>query len=244
MASGTINRVPRDAAVDKPSLVLVSHTGAPLSRSTTFGFTLDPNREQHQTLLVHAGAARLAYNHHIGRVKANLGQRAAERSYGVAKTDLTPPLSWSKVSFINHMNAWKDGRAADASVSLDEDGNEVRGLAWRGEVSTDVFECASVNAARTRELVEVPQGRTGRQSGQVPPVQEPTQDRTGVPTPVEIQARADVARAGNRSTLPPVPEARRAPRPRAHRQARQDAWVRPVSRVRGQPPRPTTRRPT
>ena len=148
VASGTISAVPRDAAVEKPSLVLVSHTGVPLSRSTTFRFTLDPNREQHRRLLAHAGAARLAYNHHIGRVKANLAQRAAERSYGVVESDLTPTLSWSRVSFINHMNAWKDGRAADASVSLDAGGNEVRGLAWRGEVSADVFECASVNAAR------------------------------------------------------------------------------------------------
>ena len=70
--------------------MLVSHTGVPLNRSTTFRFTLDPNREQEQRLLAHAGAARLAYNHHLGRVKANLDQRAAERSYGVADADLTP----------------------------------------------------------------------------------------------------------------------------------------------------------
>jgi putative transposase len=148
VASGTISAVPRDAAVEKPSLVLFSNTGVPLSRSTTFRFTLDPNREQHQRLLAHAGAARLAYNHCIGRAVANLAQRTAERSYGVGEADLTPVLSWSRVSLINHMNAWKDGRAADASVSLDAGGNEVRGLPWRGEVSADVFECASVNAAR------------------------------------------------------------------------------------------------
>jgi len=146
VASGTISGVPRDVAVAKPRPVLISHTGVPLTRSTAFRFTLDPSREQHQTLLAHAGAARLAYNHHLARVMANLGQRTAERSYGVGETDLTPPLSWSKVSFINHMNAWKDGRDPDAHVSLDEDGNEVRGLTWRAEVSADVFECASSNA--------------------------------------------------------------------------------------------------
>jgi len=135
----------------------------PLSRSTTFQFTLDPNREQHQRLLAHAGAARLAFNHHLGRVKANLGQRAAERSYGVAEVDLTPALSWLRVSFINHMNAWKDGRAADARVSLDAGGNEVRGLAWRGEVSTDVFECASVNAAQA--LANWSKSRKGERAG-------------------------------------------------------------------------------
>jgi putative transposase len=163
VASGTLSAMPSDSEVEEPSRVLVSHTGVPLSRPTTFRFTLDPNREQQQRLLAHAGAARLAYNHHIGRVKANLGQRAAERSYGVAEADLTPPLSWSKVSFINHMNAWKDGRATDASVSLDAGGNQVRGLAWRSEVSTDVFECASVNAAQA--LANWSKSRKGARAG-------------------------------------------------------------------------------
>jgi putative transposase len=123
---------------------LVSHTGVPLTRPVTFRFTLDVTRDQHQQLLAHAGAFRLAYNHQIARVKANLDQRAAERSYGVAEADLTPTLSWSKVSLINHMNAWKDGR--DPSSRVNRDGT--RGLSWRGEVSADVFETASVNAAQ------------------------------------------------------------------------------------------------
>ena len=143
--------------------MLVSHAGVPLTRASTFRFTLDPNRAQHQQLLSHAGAARLAFNHHLGRVKANLGQRAAERSYGVPEADLTPSLSWSKVSFINEMNAWKDGRAPDAPICRDEDGNEVRGLVWRHEVSADVFECASVNAAQA--LANWSQSRTGLQAG-------------------------------------------------------------------------------
>jgi len=144
---GIIGVVPVTA--DGDNTLLVSHTGVPLTRATTFRFTLDVSRKQHQQLLAHAGAARLAYNHQLSRVKANLDQRAAEKTYGVAETDLTPSLSWSKVSFISHMNAWKDGRAPDAPVSVDEDGNEVRGLPWRGEVSPDVFECASVNAAQS-----------------------------------------------------------------------------------------------
>lgn len=142
VVAGTISCVPVAAARD--DVVLVSHTGVRLTRSTTFRFTLDVNREQHQWLLAHAGASRLAFNHHLGRVKANLDQRAAERTYGIADADLTPSLSWSKVSFINHMNSWKDGRAVDARVN--DDGS--RGLAWRNEVSTDVFETASVNAAQ------------------------------------------------------------------------------------------------
>ena len=131
-------------AVKSDTAVPVSHTGVPLTRPTTFRFTIDVNREQHRLLLAHAGAFRVAFNHHIGRVKANLDQRAAERSYGVADADLTPSLSWSKVSFINPMNAWKDG--TDSSSRVNDDGT--RGLAWRGEVSADVFETASVNAAQ------------------------------------------------------------------------------------------------
>jgi putative transposase len=143
--------------------VLVSHTGAPLTRATTFRFTLDVTAAQHQTLLAHAGAFRLAFNHHLGRVRANLDQRAAERSYGIAEAELTPGLSWSKVSFINHMNAWKDGRAPDAPTSVDDAGNQVRGLAWRGEVSADVFETASVNAAQS--LANWADSRRGRRAG-------------------------------------------------------------------------------
>jgi hypothetical protein len=152
-----------EAAAAKASPRLVSRSGVPLIRATTFRLTLDPNRAQHQQLLAHAGAARLAFNHHLARVKANLDQRSAERSYGIAEADLTPSLSWSKVSFINEMNAWKDGRAADARVALDDDGHEVRGLAWRHEVSADVFECASVNAAQA--LANWSKSRNGQRAG-------------------------------------------------------------------------------
>ena len=143
---GSIGCVPVAAARDDTALV--SHTGVPLTRATTFRFTLDVTTGQHQLLLAHAGASRLAFNHHLGWVKANLDQRAAERSYGIPEQDLTPSLSWSKVSFINHMNAWKDGRTPGARVSVDEDGKTVRGLSWRSEVSADVFETASVHAAQ------------------------------------------------------------------------------------------------
>ena len=158
---GTISGVPMLAGKDDTALV--SHTGVPLTRSMTFRFTIDPNREQAKRLLAHAGAARLAYNHHLGRVQANLEQRAAERSYGLAEADLTPSLSWSKVSFINHINAWKDGRAPDAPVSVDADGAVIRGLPWRAEVSADVFECASVNAAQA--LANWSKSRTGERTG-------------------------------------------------------------------------------
>lgn len=139
--------------------MLVSHTGVPLTRATTFRFSLDVTRAQHQWLLAHAGASRLAFNHQLGRVRANMDQRAAERSYGVPEAELTPALSWSKVAFINHINAWKDGRGADAPVNPDG----TRGLAWRGEVSADVFETASVHAAQA--LANWADSRTGARRG-------------------------------------------------------------------------------
>jgi putative transposase len=128
--------------------VLLSHTGMPLTRPVTFVFTLDVTPEQDQLLSMHAGAFRLAFNHQIARVLANLDQRAAEKSYGIGDEQLTPALSWSKVALINHMNAWKDGRSPDAPVTISDDGTRLRGLPWRHEVSADVFETASVNAAQ------------------------------------------------------------------------------------------------
>jgi putative transposase len=152
--------MPATATDARDGAVLVSHTGLPLTRATTFRFTLDVNRAQHRWLMAHAGASRLAFNHQLGRVRANLDQRAAERSYGVPESELTPALSWSKVAFINHINAWKDGRAADAPVNADG----TRGLAWRGEVSADVFETASVHAAQA--LANWASSRTGARKGQ------------------------------------------------------------------------------
>jgi putative transposase len=140
--------------------VLVSHTGHRLVRRTAFKFALDPNREQDNLLFQYAGASRLAYNHHIGRVKANLGQRAAELSYGIDPAGLTKALSWSKHAFINEMNAWKNGQASDSPAN---DGTDERGLLWRSAVSTDVFECASVDAAKA--LKNWKDSTTGKRKG-------------------------------------------------------------------------------
>ena len=150
-------------AVDGTGKVLVSHTGTPLTRPTTFRFTLDPNRAEHQQLLAYAGTARMVFNHQLGRVKANLAQRAAESSYGLAAADLTPALSWSKLSLINHVNAWKDGRAPDAPRTVTADGTVVRGVTWRAEVAANVFESASAHAAQA--LANWSASRAGARGG-------------------------------------------------------------------------------
>ena len=69
---------------------------------------LDPTPGQVGALLRHAGAARVAFNWGLARVKANLSQREAERSYGVPEDELTPPVSWSMYSM---RKAWNQAKA-------------------------------------------------------------------------------------------------------------------------------------
>jgi putative transposase len=66
-----------------------------LTVTQAYRFALDPTPRQVRDLLRHAGAARVAYNWGLARIKANLSQRAAERSYGIADADLTQVLNWS-----------------------------------------------------------------------------------------------------------------------------------------------------
>jgi IS605 OrfB family transposase len=63
-----------------------------------YRFALDPTPRQSGALHRHAGAARVAFNWGLAAVKANLGQREAERSYGVPEDDLTPVFGWSMYS--------------------------------------------------------------------------------------------------------------------------------------------------
>ena len=60
-----------------------------------YRFALDPTASQVRDLNRHAGAARFAFNWALAAVKANLDQRAAERSYGVAEQGLTAALGWT-----------------------------------------------------------------------------------------------------------------------------------------------------
>jgi putative transposase len=116
-------------------------SGEALTREVAFRFELDPNNAQCHLLAQHAGAARSTFNHQIGRVKQNLDIRAAEKE--LLGGAVTPSLSWAKFSFIKDATAWKNGQTPESP--LNEDGT--RGLAWRDQVSCDVFECASVDAS-------------------------------------------------------------------------------------------------
>jgi putative transposase len=56
-----------------------------------YRFAVDPTPAQAEALLSHAGGAWFAFNTMLAAVRVNLDQRAAERSYGIAEADLTPP---------------------------------------------------------------------------------------------------------------------------------------------------------
>ncbi len=157
----------------------VSHTGQVLSRAVTFQFALDPNAEQKILLAKCAGARRYTVNHHLARVKANLDTRSTERETlsecGDPCEPSTPSLSWTGFSFINEFNAWKNGQSDDSPVNCDG----TRGLAWRHELPGDVFECASVDAARALENFSA--SRRGQRSGS--PVGFPRFQAKGKVTP-------------------------------------------------------------
>lgn len=73
-----------------------------------YRYALDPTPAQERALWSHAGAARFAFNWGLARVKANLDQREAERSYGITDEDLTPSVSWTLYSLRKDWNAVKD----------------------------------------------------------------------------------------------------------------------------------------
>ena len=60
-----------------------------------YRFALDLTPAQERAVLAHAGAARVAYNWALARVKAVMDQRAAERTYGVPDDQLIPSLGWT-----------------------------------------------------------------------------------------------------------------------------------------------------
>jgi len=72
-----------------------------------YRFALDLTPGQQRAVLGHAGAARVAYNWSLARVKAVMDQRSAERTYGVEDADLTPAAGWSLPTL---RRAWNDAK--------------------------------------------------------------------------------------------------------------------------------------
>ena len=91
---------------------------------------LDPTPAQERLLRSYCGSARVAHNWAIAQVKENLAARSAERAAGLAESDLTPSLSWSRFSLGKAFNATK----AEAAP-------------WWGEVSMHAFRSGITQAA-------------------------------------------------------------------------------------------------
>ncbi len=72
-----------------------------------YRFALDLTPGQERDVYAHAGAARVAHNWALARVKAVMDQRAAERSYGIPDEQLTESLAWSLAGLRKAWNAAK-----------------------------------------------------------------------------------------------------------------------------------------
>ncbi|WP_249644317.1 IS607 family element RNA-guided endonuclease TnpB [Nocardia sputi] len=72
-----------------------------------YRFALNPTPSQVAMLLSHCGAQRFAFNWALDLVSVNLRQRAAERSYGIAESELTPAVGWSAYELRKRWNQVK-----------------------------------------------------------------------------------------------------------------------------------------
>jgi putative transposase len=106
-----------------------------------YRFALDPNAGQLAALASHAGASRKAFNWALGLVKAQMDQRAAERTYGLTGDQLTPAVGWTLPSLRKAWNLakgevepWWAQNSKEAYAAGIR--NLVRGLdAWRDSKS-------------------------------------------------------------------------------------------------------------
>jgi putative transposase len=110
-----------------------------------YTFALDPNCAQAAALCRHAGAARFAFNWGLGRVKAALSQRDAERSYGIPDELLTP-VPWTLYAL---RKEWNRAKGAVAP--------------WWSECSKEAFSAGLDQLARG--LKNFADSRAGRRKG-------------------------------------------------------------------------------
>lgn len=111
-----------------------------------YRFALDLTPRQQRAVLAHAGAARVAYNWSLARVKAVMDQRAAERTYGICDDQLTPAAGWSLPALRRAWNAAKP-----------------RVAPWWAECSKEAYNTGL--DALARGLANWADSRSGRRAG-------------------------------------------------------------------------------
>lgn len=109
-----------------------------------YRFALDLTPRQERAVLAHAGAARVAYNWSLARVKAVMDQRAAEKTYGI--TDLTPTAGWTLPAL---RRTWNDTKATVAP--------------WWAECSKEAYNTGL--DALARALKNWTDSRSGKRAG-------------------------------------------------------------------------------
>ncbi|MEU8301618.1 IS607 family element RNA-guided endonuclease TnpB [Micromonospora sp. NPDC048909] len=111
-----------------------------------YRYALDLTPRQERAVLAHAGAARVAHNWALARVKAVTDQRAAERTYGVPEELLTPSLSWTLAGLRRAWNVAKHDVAP-----------------WWAQVSKEAFNTGL--DALARGLKNWADSRSGKRAG-------------------------------------------------------------------------------
>src|ERR1035437_6769998 len=111
-----------------------------------YRFALDPTPAQDRLLRSHCGAGRVAFNWGVAHVKAGMGQREAETTYGISDEGLTPAVSWSLYSLR------KDWNAAKGEVAP-----------WWGQCSKEAFNTGLDGLARA--LKNWGASRSGKRKG-------------------------------------------------------------------------------
>ncbi|MEV6692608.1 IS607 family element RNA-guided endonuclease TnpB [Micromonospora sp. NPDC051196] len=111
-----------------------------------YRFALDLTPRQERAVLAHAGAARVAHNWALARVKAVMDQRAAERTYGVTEAELTPTVGWSLPAL---RRAWNSAKGEVAP--------------WWRECSKEAFNTGL--DALARALKNWSDSRSGKRAG-------------------------------------------------------------------------------
>jgi putative transposase len=117
-----------------------------------YRFALDPTAAQEAALNSHAGARNFAFNTMLAAVKANLDQRAAEKTYGLDDDNLTPCLGWSMRSLRDEWNRRKHAVA----VCVD-------GTPWWDQNSKEAY--ASGCQSLANALQNWSQSRQGQRKG-------------------------------------------------------------------------------
>ncbi|GIH20203.1 resolvase [Rugosimonospora africana] len=105
----------------------------------------------------HTGASRFAYNQSLRLVKDALTAQAKDPAVEVP---------WSRFDLINVFNGWKVSAAAGRLLVADPSGEVAvvaTGLAWRTEISSQVFEEAVVDLSRA--LAAYSASRRGQRAG-------------------------------------------------------------------------------